>query len=186
MRAPYPRRPDTATAAMIRHDNSASTASRSGSRHWLGLVGWLLAVFAAAGLGGIASSDAASFYAQLNKPSWAPPSGVFGPVWTTLYLLMAIAVWLVWRSPARTMGALALFGGQLVANALWSWLFFAWHRGAWAAVEVLVLLALIAATMLAFWRISRLAAVLLAPYLAWVAFASALTWAVWRANPQLL
>jgi tryptophan-rich sensory protein len=99
---------------------------------------------------------------------------------------MGVAAWLVWRSGGGRKVALTLFGAQLAANALWSWLFFAWHRGALAAAEVFVLLALIVATMLAFWRSSRLAAVLLLPYLLWVGFASALTWAVWRSNPSLL
>jgi benzodiazapine receptor len=151
-----------------------------------GLAGWLLAAFAAGAVGAVASVDAASFYAQLSKPSWAPPAGVFGPVWTTLYALMGVAAWLVWRSPSAKEVALGLFGAQLMANALWSWLFFAWHRGALAAVEVLVLLALIAATLVAFWRTSRLAALLLVPYLLWVSFASVLTWTVWRMNPGLL
>ena len=152
----------------------------------LGLLGWLLAAFAAAAVGAIASVDAAAFYAQLSKPSWAPPAWLFAPVWTTLYALMGVAAWLVWRSPGLKAAPLTLFSVQLAANALWSWLFFAWHRGALAAVEVLVLLALIVATVAAFWRISRLAAVLLVPYVLWVGFASALTWAVWRSNPGLL
>ena len=79
-----------------------------------------------------------------------------------------------------------LFAAQLVANALWSWLFFAWHRGAWAAIEVLLLWVLIALTIGAFWRINRLAAALLIPYWLWVSFASALTWSVWQRNPGLL
>lgn len=162
------------------------TISRSLPSQLLGLLGWLLAAFATAAVGAAASVDAASFYAQLSKPSWAPPASVFGPVWSALYALMGIAAWLVWRSPAPGGAALGLFGLQLAANALWSWLFFAWHRGALAAVEVLVLLALVAATTVAFWRISRLAAVLLLPYLLWVSFASVLTWAVWRSNPGLL
>jgi benzodiazapine receptor len=152
----------------------------------LGLAGWLSAAFAAGAVGAVASVDAASFYAQLSKPSWAPPAGVFGPVWTALYALMGVAAWLVWRSPGPKRVPLGLFGVQLAANALWSWLFFAWHRGALAAVEVLVLLALIVATVMAFWRTSRLAALLLVPYVLWVSFASALTWAVWRSNPGLL
>lgn len=164
----------------------AGMISRSLSAQILGLLGWLLAAFAAAAVGAVASVDAASFYAQLNKPSWAPPAWVFGPVWSTLYALMGVAAWLVWRSPGPRGGALGLFGSQLAANALWSWLFFAWHRGALAAVEVLVLLALVAATTVAFWRTSRLAALLLVPYLLWVGFASVLTWAVWQSNPGLL
>ena len=161
-------------------------ARRSVSWDLLGLLGWLLAAFVTAAVGAVASVDAASFYAQLSKPSWAPPAWVFGPVWTVLYGLMGIAAWLVWRSPGPKRAALTLFGAQLVANALWSCLFFAWHRGALAAVEILVLLALIAAMIVAFWRISRLAALLLVPYLLWVSFASVLTWVVWRSNPALL
>lgn len=159
---------------------------RSLSSQLVGLLGWLLAAFAAGAVGAIASVDAASFYAQLTKPYWAAPAWVFGPVWSALYALMAIAAWLVWRSPGSNGLALRLFCAQLVANALWSWLFFAWHRGALAAVEVLVLLALIVATAAAFWRTSHLAALLLVPYLLWVSFASVLTWAVWRSNPGLL
>ncbi len=150
------------------------------------MLGWLLVVFVAAAVGAAASVDAPSFYAQLSKPAWAPPAGVFGPVWTVLYALMGVAAWLVWRSPGPKRAALTLFGAQLAANALWSWLFFAWHRGALAAVEILVLLALIVAMIVAFWRISRLAALLMVPYLLWVSFASVLTWAVWRSNPTLL
>lgn len=159
---------------------------RSRSSQFVGLLGWLLAAFSAAAVGAVASVDAGSFYAQLTKPSWAPPAGVFGPVWTALYALMGVAAWLVWRSPGPRRVALGLFGAQLAANALWSWLFFAWHQGALAAVEVLVLLALIVATMAAFWPASRVAALLMVPYALWVSFASALTWAVWRSNPGLL
>lgn len=160
--------------------------ARSVSSQLVGLLGWLLAAFAAGAVGAVASVDAASFYAQLSKPSWAPPAGVFGPVWSTLYALMGVAAWLVWRSPGPKGTALGLFGAQLAANALWSWLFFAWHRGAMAAMEVLVLLALIVATIVAFWRTRRLAALLMVPYLLWVSFASVLTWTVWRSNPGLL
>ncbi len=160
--------------------------NRSLSSQLLGLLGWLLAAFAAGGVGAVASVEASTFYAQLDKPSWAPPASVFGPVWSALYALMGVAAWLVWRSPGPKRIALALFGSQLVANALWSWLFFAWHQGALAAIEVLVLLALIVATVAAFWRSSRLAASLMLPYVLWVGFASALTWSLWRSNPGLL
>lgn len=160
-------------------------SSRPVSHQFLGLFGWLLLVFAAAAVGAIASVNAQAFYAQLLKPAWAPPAGIFGPVWSVLYSLMGLSAWLVWRSrPSRA--ALVLFFAQLAANALWSWLFFAWHHGALATVEVLVLLALIVATIAAFWKSSRVAAVLLLPYVLWVAFASALTWSVWQANPGLL
>ena len=160
--------------------------SRSGLSQSVALLACLLATFAAAAVGAVASIDAASFYSQLNKPSWAPPAWLFGPVWTALYALMAVAAWLVWRSPGPTKVPLSFFGVQLAANALWSWLFFAWHRGALAAVEVLVLLALIVTTVFAFRRISRLAALLMVPYLLWVSFASLLTWSIWLRNPDLL
>jgi len=154
----------------------------------LGLVAWLALTFVAAAVGALASVDAQVFYAQLDKPAWAPPAGVFGPVWSVLYLLMGVAAWLVWRErpSQRVDGALGLYLLQLVANSLWSWLFFGWRQGAMAAGEVLLLLALVAITTAVFWRVRRLAGVLLLPYLAWVSFASALTWAIWQRNPGLL
>lgn len=155
------------------------------SQQILVLFGWLLLVFAVATVGAIASVTAPAFYAQLIKPSWAPPPGVFGPVWSVLYFLMGIAAWQAWRSQCSRNG-FVLFLAQLAANALWSWLFFAWHYGALASAEVLVLLALIAGTIRVFWQCSRLAAALLLPYLLWVGFASALTLVIWQANPELL
>jgi tryptophan-rich sensory protein len=139
-------------------------------------------------VGGIASMDAASFYAALARPAWAPPASVFGPVWTVLYALMGVASWLVWRESGAMLRkpALGVYVVQLIANALWSWLFFYWKSGALAFAEVLLLLALIVLTVAMFWRVRRLAALLLLPYLAWVAFASALTWSVWRANEGVL
>ena len=154
----------------------------------LGLAAWLAVSFAAATVGAIASVDAASFYAGLSQPSWAPPAGVFGPVWTVLYALMGISAWLVWSRTGLGGGKLplALFVVQLAVNALWSWLFFAAHRGALAFVDVVVLWILIVATTRAFWRVRPLAGVLLLPYLAWVSFASMLTLVVWQRNPELL
>ncbi|HEX6297598.1 MAG TPA: TspO/MBR family protein [Burkholderiales bacterium] len=149
------------------------------------LAGWLAASFAAAALGAVATRQAPEFYAQLARPDWAPPGWLFGPVWTVLYAMMGIAAWRVWRK-AGFGSALYLFLAQLALNALWSWLFFAWRLGAAAFAEVVVLWALIAATLAAFLRIDRLAGALLVPYLAWVSFAAALTYAVWRANPQVL
>ncbi|HEX2565303.1 MAG TPA: TspO/MBR family protein [Burkholderiales bacterium] len=151
-----------------------------------GLFAWLLVAFSAAAVGAIASVDAAAFYGQLVRPSWAPPAGAFGPVWSVLYALMGVAAWFVWRAGRRHVAALAIFVVQLVVNALWSWLFFAWRLGALAFIDALILFGLIVATILLFWRASRLAAVLLLPYLAWVGFACALTWAVWKRNPGLL
>jgi tryptophan-rich sensory protein len=152
----------------------------------VGLLAWLLLAFAAGAVGAIASQNAAVFYGQLTKPAWAPSPAVFGPVWSVLYAMMGVAAWLVWRSTGTRWLALTLFCAQLAANALWSWLFFAWRSGPAAAVEVLVLLALIVATVVAFWRLNRLAGLLLVPYALWVSFASVLTWTLWRSNPGLL
>ena len=162
--------------------------ARSKSRQTLGLLGWALLTFTAAALGALASAGAGAFYAELTRPSWAPPAWLFGPVWSALYALMAASAWLVWRdrgfAGART--ALVLFIVQLVANALWSWLFFAWRQGEMAFVDVLVLTCLIVATIASFQRISILAAALMYPYLAWCIFASALTFTIWRLNPGVL
>jgi tryptophan-rich sensory protein len=144
--------------------------------------------FVGAALGALASRDAATFYGALQLPSWAPPSSVFGPVWTLLYLLIAIALWRAWgAAPAGQRAApIGLFLAQLVANALWSWLFFAWHRGGSALLDIGVLWLLIVATIVVFRRHDKVAAWLLAPYLAWVSFAAALNYAVWQANPGAL
>ncbi len=153
-----------------------------------GLLGWLLVAFAAAAVGGIASASAGELYRELVRPSWAPPGWVFGPVWTFLYALMGIAAWLVWRARALAgvRRALVLFIVQLAANALWTWLFFVWRLGGVAFGEILLLWALILANMFLFWRLNKVAGALLFPYLAWVSFASALNFAIWRLNPGLL
>jgi benzodiazapine receptor len=105
-----------------------------------------------------------------------------------LYLLMGIAAWLVWRERGfgGARAALSLFFVQLCLNGLWSWLFFAWQRGAWALGEVVILWVVILATLVAFWRVRPLAGMLLLPYLAWVSFAAALTFALWQSNPAAL
>lgn len=161
---------------------------RSALAQVVGLLGWLAVVFSAAGVGAAASVNAGAFYARLSRPVWAPPASAFGPVWSVLYLLMGLAVWLAWRNrgAARLRPALTLFVLQLCANALWSWVFFAWRNGAFAFADVVVLLALIAATIAVFWRISSLAGILMLPYFAWVALATALTWTVWQRNPTML
>lgn len=161
--------------------------SRSRLRQILGLAGWLAVSFAAAAVGGLASIQAGSFYLDLVRPWWAPPAWLFGPVWSILYVLMGVAAWLVWREGdgRRTRVALALFMAQLAANALWTWLFFAWRQGGWAFVEVLLLWGLIVATIHAFAKLSKLAAALLVPYLAWVSFAAAMNLSLWRLNPSL-
>ena len=103
--------------------------SQSKQRQILGFIGWFVVSFAASAVGAVASIQAKSFYSQLAQPTWAPPPWLFGPVWTALYALMAIAAWLVWRSGGFRANhiALSLFLLQLALNALWSWFFFAWH-----------------------------------------------------------
>jgi len=157
-------------------------------RSWLGLIGWLLASLAAGAVGALATRHAREFYAGLVKPAWAPPGWLFGPVWTALYLMMGVAAWLVWQQAGWTGAAvgLSLYLGQLLCNALWSWLFFTWRRGSLAFADIVLLTGLVVATALAFARVRFLAAVLLLPYVAWVAFATALTRAISRANPELL
>ena len=153
-----------------------------------GLACWLLASFATGGVGAIASVSAASFYGVLMQPAWAPPAWLFGPVWTTLYVLMGIAAWLVWREHGFGKAGIALrfYIAQLLANALWSWLFFAWHLGAISVVEIIVLWLLIGSTLLTFWKLHKVAALMLVPYLVWVSFAAALNIALWRLNPVAL
>jgi tryptophan-rich sensory protein len=158
------------------------------SSQFLSLLAWLGVSFSAAAIGAVASARAGEFYMQLVRPDWAPPAWLFAPVWSVLYLLIGIAAWLVWRERGLHGARLAmgLFIIQLAANALWTWLFFAWRQGALAFIEILLLLVLIVATLIAFWRVRPLAGVLLLPYLAWVAFATALTYAIWQLNPPLL
>ncbi len=152
------------------------------ARNILGLVGWLVASFAAGWIGSRFMPGA--WYEALAKPSWTPPGTVFAPVWTLLYALMGVAAWLVWRRAgfAGAGWALWLFIAQLVLNALWSYLFFGVHRIDLAFFEVVVLWGLILIVAVLFWREARAAGLLMLPYLAWVAFASCLTFALWQMN----
>ena len=168
---------------------STTTLPASGNeKHWGALALIALATFATAAIGAFASIDAKDFYAALNQPAWAPPPTVFGPVWSLLYVMMCIAAWLTVRrlGPPGAWPALRLYGAQLVLNAIWTWLFFHWHNGAVALAEVVLLLAMVALTTRSFWRARPLAGALMLPYLAWVSFASALTFAMWRLNPGVL
>lgn len=148
----------------------------------LGAVVWLAITFGAAAIGARFLPDA--WYKNLNKPPWNPPNWLFAPVWTLLYLLMAAAAWLVWRRDGLGGGLvpLSLYVLQLILNAGWTWLFFGRHRPRGALLDIGVLWAVILATLIAFWRLEPLAGVLLIPYLAWVSFASALNWSIWRRN----
>lgn len=154
----------------------------------LGSIACVTLPLLAGAIGGIASTSAPVFYAQLVKPEWAPPPWLFGPVWTVLYLMMGIAALLVWRSAAwpRTRAALSFFAFHLVVNAAWSWLFFHWQLGAGSFVGIVVLWLMIVATIAWFARFRRSAALLLTPYLAWVTFAAVLNWTLWQRNPALL
>jgi tryptophan-rich sensory protein len=153
-----------------------------------GLVAWIAVTFVAAAIGGAASADAEHFYQQLGRPAWSPPASVFGPVWTILYALMAVAAWFVWREGGFKAARipLVLFLVQLAVNVSWSWFFFAWQLGAASTAVIVILLALIVATLVTFWRVRPLAGALLIPYLAWVTFAMFLNFTVWRMNPELL
>lgn len=170
-----------------------SVAARRGPTSWLALLGWVALAAAAAAVGGFASRDAGGFYGALTKPAWAPPGWLFAPVWSALYVLMGVAAWLVWRVRPATAAdrasrqrGLALFVVQLVLNALWTWLFFAWRQGAAAFGEIALLWLAVAVTTWYFGRVRRLAAWCLVPYLLWVSYATALTWAVWQRNPSQL
>lgn len=152
------------------------------------LVAVFAITFAAAAVGGLASVKSVSFYGALDRPSWAPSAAVFGPVWTVLYTMMAFAAFLVvrrlgWREALLPMTAYVV---QLALNAAWTWLFFAWRRGGVAFAEILLLAATVAFTIVLFWRVRPLAGALLLPYLGWVCFAAALTWALWRSNGGVL
>ncbi len=158
----------------------------SKSRQAISLVISLAICFTAAGIGSLLTVPSlGAWYARLAKPAVNPPNWVFGPVWTLLYLAMAVAAWLIWRrSEDRPVGVpLALFTIQLALNVLWSGIFFYLHHPGAAVVDVLLLWCFILATTIAFRRISGLAAGLMTPYLAWVTFASFLNFAVWRLNP---
>lgn len=149
----------------------------------LALAGWVsLCVGVGASASLVTASSVRDWYPTIAKPTWTPPNGVFGPVWTVLYVAMGVAAWYVWqtrRSPERRV-ALVLFGVQLGLNAAWSVIFFGLRAPGPAAVEIVLLWVAIAATIVAFRRIRPIAAALLVPYLAWVSFAAALNVAIWR------
>lgn len=153
------------------------------TRSALALAGWLALTFAAAALGAVFLPG--EWYAALKKPPWNPPNWIFGPVWTALYILMAVAVWLVGRRGgfAGQRKALTLFLGQLLLNALWSPLCFGAKNLGFALMDIVLLWLAITATLHAFWKVHRLASALLLPYLAWVTFAGALNFTLWRLNP---
>jgi tryptophan-rich sensory protein len=175
------------------NESHRASPGRDGNRGWAntgwraaaGLVGFVLLCLAVAAIGGLITTGSVDgWYRALIKPSFNPPDWVFGPVWTVLYIAMGIAAWMVWKRAglAGAQRALGLFLAQLALNLLWTVLFFGLHAPGLAFVEILVLLAAIAGTMRAFAAVDRRAAWLLAPYLAWVGFASLLNGAIWWLN----
>jgi translocator protein len=151
-------------------------------RKGLGLAGWQLLSFAAAAFGSLFQPG--EWYAQLRKPAWNPPNWIFGPVWTALYTMMAVAAWLVWSRGgfAAQRVPLGLFLLQLLFNTAWSALFFGLRNPGLAFAEIILLWLAIIGTLIAFWNAHRVAAVLLLPYLAWVTFAAVLNFTLWQLN----
>lgn len=150
---------------------------------WLVLAGFMLLCLAVGGLGGwITAQSVIRWYPTLNKPEWNPPSWVFGPVWTALYVMMAVAAWLVWQKPAATRTAMILFFIQLALNSLWSFLFFGARSPGLALIDILALWLALALAVHAFFKHSSNAGLLLLPYLAWVSFAAFLNFSIWRLN----
>lgn len=163
------------------HPHGGLSAIQQGA----GLLVSIIVCFGAAALGAAATSSSVSgWYQTIAKPSWNPPDWIFGPVWSALYLTMAVAAWLVWRRGGWTQArpAMMWFGVQLALNALWSVLFFGMQRPGWAFGEIVVLWLSIVATVFAFHRHTRAAAILMLPYLVWSTFAAVLNFSLWRLN----
>ena len=155
-------------------------------RQALGLIVSIIVCLGVAGLGGLVTDPRVfDWYAQLAKPKWTPPDWVFGPVWTVLYICMAVSVWLIWRQGGSVTAKvpMALFVAQLVLNSLWSILFFGFQQPGIAAIEIVLMWAAILTTIVVFWNRSTSASLLLVPYLAWVTFAVLLNWTIWQMNP---
>jgi benzodiazapine receptor len=152
---------------------------------WISLLGWVVLCLAVGGIAGAGTAgDVNGWYRTLVRPSFAPPDWVFGPVWTLLYAMMAVAVWRVGMAPASHLRswAIGLFLVQLALNFAWPWIFFRLHSLIGGLIEIAALWILVAVTIWFFSRISPLAAWLMAPYLAWVSFATALNAAFWKLN----
>lgn len=164
----------------VENSRQSRLHSIAGLLFWLGLC-YLIALIGAQVSPGIGPSE---WYESIQKPGWNPPSWLFGPVWTSLYTMMGIAAWLVWKnngwSGARP--ALVLFLIQLVLNGAWSWIFFGAQSPGWALIEILILLTVILFTTRLFFKYSRAAGWLMVPYILWVSFATVLTGAIWWMN----
>ncbi|MCC9158339.1 tryptophan-rich sensory protein [Streptomyces parvulus] len=158
----------------------ARAGHRAGPLLLLGLLG---VCYAVAAIGGLASADAGGTYQSLDRPSWAPPASLFGPVWTVLYGTVAVAAWLYLRRPAAPVRpAMVWWAVQLGLNLAWTPLFFAAGQYGLAFADICLLLLALTATIIAFGRHRRAAALLLLPYAAWVAYAAALNLDLWLDN----
>ena len=152
---------------------------------WIALVASFVICFAAAGIGGMFTTrNIKGWYRGLRKPSWNPPDWAFGPVWSILYALMAVSVWLVWdKDGSSAFIPISIFAIQLVLNVAWSWLFFYKKNIKGGFIEVLVFWAAILATIVAFIGSSLMASLLLLPYIVWVSIASYLNYTILKLNP---
>jgi tryptophan-rich sensory protein len=154
-------------------------------KRWVPLALFLVLAFAAAGIGALATTTGIEgWYATLQKPSWNPPRALFGPVWTVLYVLMAVATWQAWNTGegGQARRTVSLYSAQLTLNALWSVLFFGLHRPDMAFVEILILWAVLLVILFRYWRIKKAAAWLWMPYVLWVTFAAVLNGTIWSLN----
>jgi tryptophan-rich sensory protein len=151
----------------------------------LSLMVFIILCFSAAALGSVFTHRSIkTWYLTIKKPSWNPPGKVFAPVWTVLYLMMAVAGWIVWErlSQKGVSVPMVLFFIQLVLNTVWSAVFFGLRNPGWAFLEVILLWVFIALTVISFWNVYWVAGVLFLPYLLWVSFAAILNLAIWRLN----
>jgi translocator protein len=162
--------------------SNPSPSPKPPGRTFAALLGWLAFCFLASG--GAVFVSTGDWYAGLQKPWWNPPPWIFGPVWTLLYIMMAVAAWMVWRVGGwRAQGfALGFFLLQWLLNALWTPLFFGLHLPLPAFAEIMALWLTLLITTVLFWRISRIAGLLLIPYLVWVSFAALLNFTLWQLN----
>ena len=156
--------------------------NESRAKDLFGIAFWLLVTF---GVASIASQfKPGAWYLEIDKPTWTPPGWVFGPVWGMLYLGMGTAAWLIWRrrSEAKVTLPLGFYIAQLIANGAWSWLFFGRQLIGAALIDLLLLVLLVAITSVAFFKLSRLAGILMIPYLLWICFAALLNFTIWKLN----
>jgi tryptophan-rich sensory protein len=167
----------------MKHEmNLPSLPAPTVSRRIIALIGWLILCLGASGIAFFVSTE--GWYAALRKPSWNPPPWLFGPVWTLLYVMMAVAAWLVWREGGwkRQSRPRGWFIFQWFLNLLWTPLFFGMHRAGLAFIDIVLLWGAIAGTVMLFWRVRKAAGALLVPYLIWVTFAATLNFTIWSIN----